>query len=105
MSDAIEVLKDLKRQYSDYCNEYQLEDDNKFIDALDEALLALDSVESLKARVTSLSEQKEKLKELFSNELLERIIQDAYKHGIGSVEIDLRQLWEEIKELEEGVSE
>lgn len=87
-NNAIEVLKKFVKD----CNECCVDDvpyRQPVEDAINKAILAL--------------EQKEKLKELFSNELLERIIQDAYEHGIGSVEIDLRQLWEEIKKLEEGV--
>jgi len=74
--DVLLILKSIRNQFQkDYEMLKNISLGSKVrrekVFALDEALLALESVESLKARVVSLSEQKEKLNDLIGQLELE----------------------------------
>lgn len=101
MSDAIKILKDLKKQYSDYCNEYQLEDDNKFIDALDEALLALESQSSRVGQVAFLHQENQLLKkENVRLKKVDRFVVEVFNRLKERAEFDRARAETDLKILE-----
>lgn len=94
MSNTIEILKKIFET-----NKSVMFEDEK--EALKKGILALDSVESLKARVTSLSEQKEKV-DMFVVEVFNRLKERAeFDRARAETDLKILEKWKkDYKELE-----